>query len=138
MKTNRWLKWIFASAAVVAVIAMVAVTGVSLAQAATKAVGPNPIAHPGFGGGNVDMQALLAEELGISVEELEAAKQAAFEAAIEIMVDEGVLTQEQADQLQSGELGRGSHFGQGRGHGHGGFRGGRFSDPPTDSAPTNA
>jgi signal transduction histidine kinase len=42
------------------------------------------------------MQALLAEELGISVEELEAAQQAAFEAAIAAAVEKGNITQEQA------------------------------------------
>jgi uncharacterized protein YidB (DUF937 family) len=43
------------------------------------------------------MQALLAEALGIEVEELEAAQQAANEAAIQQLLDQGQLTDEQAE-----------------------------------------
>jgi hypothetical protein len=46
---------------------------------------------------------LLAEALGISVEELQAAQAAAREAAIEQAVAEGLITQAQADQLLSGD-----------------------------------
>ncbi|HEY46555.1 MAG TPA: hypothetical protein G4O14_07205 [Anaerolineae bacterium] len=45
----------------------------------------------------------LANALGISVEELQAAYEKAFTAAIEQALDEGALTQEQADNLLSGE-----------------------------------
>ena len=45
----------------------------------------------------------LAEALGITVEELQAAYEKAFTAAIEGALDEGILTQEQADDLLSGE-----------------------------------
>jgi hypothetical protein len=70
------------------------------------------------------MQALLAEELGISVEELEAAHQAAFEAAIGIAVDEGKLTREQADQILEGDGFPGRAFaGRWFGHGRGQFKG---------------
>jgi formaldehyde-activating enzyme involved in methanogenesis len=45
---------------------------------------------------------LLAEELGISVEELREAYEAARAAAIQQAVTDGLITQEQADQLLSG------------------------------------
>ncbi len=45
----------------------------------------------------------LAVALGITVEELRAAYEKAFAAAIEGALDEGLLTQEQADNLLSGE-----------------------------------
>lgn len=57
----------------------------------------------------------LAEALGITVEELQAAYESAFAAAIEGALDEGLLTQEQADNLLSG-----GHRGRG---GFGGFGG---------------
>lgn len=54
---------------------------------------------------------LLAEALGITVEELEAAQEAVRVAAIEQAVDAGLLTQEQADQLLTNPLGvRGERF----------------------------
>jgi hypothetical protein len=57
----------------------------------------------------------LAEALGITVEKLQAAYEEAFAAAIEGALEEGILTQEQADNLLSGE-----RFGF---HGRHGFRG---------------
>jgi hypothetical protein len=45
----------------------------------------------------------LAEALGITVEELQTAYEKAFAAAIEQALDEGMLTQEQADNLLSGD-----------------------------------
>jgi hypothetical protein len=61
----------------------------------------------------------LAEALGITVEELHAAYEKAFAAAIEQALDEGALTQEQAENLLSGE-----RFGfRGRHHGFQGFGG---------------
>lgn len=47
----------------------------------------------------IDMRALLADALGITVDELEAAEQAAREAAIAQAVADGVMTQEQADLM---------------------------------------
>ena len=99
----------------------------------------------------IDRDAILAEVLGLSVEEVTAAKedgtlrdllaeseltpeeimsnmQAAVETAVEAAIADGVITQEQADQLQndrsfgSGGFGgpRGGHGGRGM---HGGFGG---------------
>ena len=106
-------KWILAGGALLAVTVFVGVYGVSVVQASTglgSASGPRVVAHPGIGDGTIDMQALLAEELGISVEELGTAQQAAFEAAIEVAVEEGRLAPEQADQMleHGGFSGKGS------------------------------
>ncbi len=76
---------------------------------------PLPWDRPGRGGQRVagpDME-LLAEKLGISLEELQAAQQTAREAAIAQAVTDGLITQEQADQLLSGELGFPGHRGPG-------------------------
>lgn len=59
-----------------------------------------------------DHNALLAEALGISPEELEAAQTQARNAAIDQAVAEGRITQEQADQIKQGEAGRGHGFGR--------------------------
>ncbi len=57
------------------------------------------LSHGGWGKGEIDYQALLAEALGITVEELEAAHQAARDAAIAQALEQGLITQEQADNL---------------------------------------
>ncbi|HRQ41196.1 MAG TPA: hypothetical protein PLD25_25035 [Chloroflexota bacterium] len=57
--------------------------------------------RPGFGGKGMDEEALAAA-LGITVEELEAAQTAVRAAQIEQAVADGLLTQEQADQLAQG------------------------------------
>jgi hypothetical protein len=65
--------------------------------------------RPDFEGARGDQGQALADALGITLEELQAAQEEARAAAITQAVDDGLLTQEQADQLLSGE---------------GGFRGG--------------
>lgn len=106
--------------------------------------------------GTIDRQALLAEALGMTVDELEAAlsggqslsdlmaeqgisaselqtkMQAAYEAAVQQAVADGVITQEQADAILSG--GGMNFFG---GHGHGGRhgRGGYHGGLPGRQAP---
>jgi hypothetical protein len=66
---------------------------------------PHPGGGPrrgfGLGGGTIDHQALLAEELGITVEELEAAQVRARDAAIEQAIDEGLITEEEAEQMRT-------------------------------------
>ncbi|MBX2997339.1 MAG: hypothetical protein KF893_02420 [Caldilineaceae bacterium] len=59
--------------------------------------------HPFFNlaDSDIDPQALLAEALGISVEDLETAQAAAQSAALAQAVEEGRITQEQADQMQA-------------------------------------
>jgi hypothetical protein len=62
---------------------------------------------PGFGErfglrSDFDYDAFIADELGVTVEELQAARQAAHEAALEQAVEDGLLTQEQADLILAG------------------------------------
>jgi hypothetical protein len=56
---------------------------------------------PGFGI-DFDHDAIIAEELGVTVEELQAARQAAQDAALEQAVTEGVITAEQAELIRAG------------------------------------
>ena len=53
----------------------------------------------GMTGGTIDEEALLADALGITVEKLQAAREQANQAAIEQAVKEGIITQEQADEM---------------------------------------
>lgn len=53
--------------------------------------------------GPIDQDALLAEALDISVEELEAAEQQAHEAALAEMVDAGYMTEEEAELMTARE-----------------------------------
>ncbi len=72
---------------------------------------------PGKWGQEIDYQQLLADALGISVEDLQAAYQKARDAAIDQAVEEGLLTQEQADEMKVwGGFGRRGGWG-----GFGGF-----------------
>ncbi len=76
--------------------------------------------HQGFEDNRPDLtnqDELLAEALGVTVEELQAAREAVRAAAIEQAVADGVLTQEQADQILSNA---------------GGFRGGKHGFPGQD------
>ncbi|MDI6695026.1 MAG: hypothetical protein QME21_08280 [Anaerolineales bacterium] len=72
---------------------------------------------PGFPGMGPDQDTYLAQALGITVDELQAAYSAAQEKALEQAVEQGLLTQEQADAIKA----RGGFFG--RGFKHGGWRG---------------
>ncbi len=116
----------------------------------------------------VDRDAIMAQVLGVTVEELDAAKaagtvqdlvdatgktqeelatavQEAYQAAVTDAIASGIITQEQADQLQSergfglrgfgpgGEM-RGGHHGGGRGMGGHGFFGSSSSNSSTDSS----
>lgn len=51
--------------------------------------------------GHNRFDSLLAEELGISVEELEAARQRAFDRALDLAVEEGILSPEKADIIEA-------------------------------------
>ena len=53
--------------------------------------------------GNIDYNALLAEALGISVDELRAAQERARQAAIDQMIEDGKLTEEQAAMVKAHE-----------------------------------
>lgn len=65
---------------------------------------------PGFGGrgfgfhgrhGSTQFDELLAQELGITVEQLNAARDAAYNRALDQAVQDGTITQEQADLLKA-------------------------------------
>jgi ribosomal protein S20 len=72
---------------------------------------------PRPGEGTIDYQQLLADALGVTMDELQAAFEQARTAAIEQAVEEGLITREQADEmLVWGELG-GKGFGGLRGFG---------------------
>ena len=97
--------------ALVGVVALVTTGVVSASD--TVASDPVPITqgppHPGGGprrgfglrGSTIDHQALLADELEITVEELKAAQVQAREAAIEQAINEGLITEEQAEQMRT-------------------------------------
>ncbi len=105
---------VVAGALALAIVGVVALGTTGMVSASnTAASDPVPITqgppHPGEGprqgfgleGGTIDHQALLAGELGITVEELEAAQARAREAAIEQAIDEGLITEEQADRMRT-------------------------------------
>ena len=56
----------------------------------------------GFGA-SFDYDAFIAEELGVSVEDLQAARQAAREAALDQAVADGVISEEQAELVKAGQ-----------------------------------
>jgi hypothetical protein len=64
--------------------------------------GPGHGGRPGFGT-SFDYDAFIAEALGVTEEELQAARQAAHEAALEQAVTEGVITAEQAELIKAGQ-----------------------------------
>ncbi|HNT75202.1 MAG TPA: hypothetical protein PKH77_09305 [Anaerolineae bacterium] len=55
---------------------------------------------PGFKGGDIDYGQLLADALGITVEELETATQTARDAALDQAVAQGLITEDQANQMK--------------------------------------
>ncbi|MGC9395406.1 MAG: hypothetical protein ACP5J4_11180 [Anaerolineae bacterium] len=55
---------------------------------------------PGIRGGDIDYQQLLADALGVTVDDLQAAYQTARDAAIDKAAEEGLITQERADELK--------------------------------------
>jgi hypothetical protein len=100
VKGKSWLKWLVLGVGAAAIaLAGIGWVGTAVAQAAAgpRTSSGSIAGHGGFGHWLVDMQALLAEALGIEVEELEAAQQAANEAAIQQLLDQGQLSEEQAD-----------------------------------------
>lgn len=87
-------------------LAVVAMTVIALPVAA--ATGQQaPVQHGGWAGGGTGEQA-LADALGITLEQLQAAEQSAYQAGIQQALDQGLITQAQADALleRSGAFGR--------------------------------
>lgn len=129
LKNKKRMTLILGSLAVVAAIAGVWLFGAptaaraesnlqSLTQLAMPGLlGEGYLTHgggwdfPGIKGGDIDYQQLLADALGITVDELQAAHQTARDAAIDKAVEEGLITQEQADEMKVwGGFGRHSVF----------------------------
>ena len=103
--------------AAIAVVLAFGVTSYASAKG-TNALGTSPgriSAHMGFGfpGGFSEDDEFLADALGISVEEMQDAKQEASDAAIQAALDQGLITQELADAMTLGGFfgGRGFHGG---------------------------
>ena len=106
MKNKRWLKWLVLGVGTAAIVlAGIGWVGTAVAQAASgPRTGTHALAgHGEFGGWLVDMQALLADALGISVDKLEAAQRSAHEAAIQLLLDQGQLTEEQAELARAAD-----------------------------------
>ena len=126
---NRWFKWIgtlLVAGLIVAVAAgVMAFSFTSKASASSTfqplALGSSGFHHrggPDFPGTPGAGQEALANALGITVEQLQTAQQQASDAAIQQAVDQGLITQEQADNM----ILRGSGFGFGHGfEGRGAF-----------------
>ncbi|MCI0397082.1 MAG: hypothetical protein L0332_14165 [Chloroflexi bacterium] len=114
---SKWIRIFLGSVAVLAVVIIGALAFLPAAQAAASqapvaAAGALDIGwtargfgrQGGFGAGRgfgAD-DSYLAEALGISVEELQGAKEEALAAALEQAVEAGLITQAQADELLAG------------------------------------
>jgi len=95
---NKWLKISIVSISVLLI-------GISL-------MAFRPFGDPQDGNSTADYTVALANALGISVEELESAFDAVKTTMIEQAVDDGNLTQEQADQILEGDTPSKGRFGK--------------------------
>ncbi len=94
----------------VTVLALALLVTVALPQTASAHGGPWGRGWGGMGGGWLDQGTYLADALGITVAELRTAQQQAYEAALDQAVEQGLITQAQADYLKQ----RGAWFGFGK------------------------
>jgi hypothetical protein len=84
-------------------LGLVAFAPIDTASAALSDEGFNHGRRPGgFRPGGIDNDEALADALGISVEEMQTAREIVRTAALEQAVADGTLTQEQADQIADG------------------------------------
>lgn len=117
--------WLFGAVTTASASEMTAADVRTLTQSTTEPglLGEGYLAHGGWGRGgksSIDYQQLLADALGITVQELEDAYEAARVAAIEQAVEQGLVTREQADEMLvwgSKSLGRMKGLGGFGGHG---------------------
>jgi hypothetical protein len=100
-RAQPWRRWAVAGAAVLTL----ALSAAAVYPAATQAAATAAPGMPGARGwaGDADQEARLAEALGITVEELQAAQTAARDAAIDQLVADGWLGERQAEQLREQE-----------------------------------
>jgi uncharacterized protein (DUF433 family) len=110
-KKAKWITLIFGFGMLATLVAGVVAFGFTTTASAQAAVPEGAqsgtFVHPGgrgFPGRPVGGNEYLAEALGISVETLEAAHEEARQAALQMAVDQGLITQEQADAIRSGEF----------------------------------
>lgn len=112
LKKNKPAKRAFLLMGVVVALLLALIATVALAQGETQEEsivpgrdgvlglrGPGLIGGFGHFGGDGDWLAYLAEALGITVDELEAAQEEAYAAAMADAVTAGEITQEQADEM---------------------------------------
>ncbi len=109
-KQTTWMRWLLGAVAVMVFVLGTAAVYPQTAEAATptdvtagRRGGQGPLGD-GLRGG--EQSEFLAEALGISVEELQAAQTAAHAAALDAAVEAGLITEEQATQLQERGKGR--------------------------------
>lgn len=110
MIRNKILYTVLGGAVALGLLGSAAVT---FAQADTTSSSSIVLAHHGGMGMLSDRGQALADALGITLEELQAAQLEARNAMIDQAVEDGYLTQEQADQLKANTFGfgRGGRFG---------------------------
>jgi len=108
--TRKWF-FVLISGLLVAAIAVggFSLATVSSAEAATidstdRRGGPGLPDERLFPGADIDYNALLADALGITVDELEAAQQKADQAAIDLAVEQGLLTENEAAMMKARNL----------------------------------
>ncbi len=112
MKLNtRRVRWLLGSVAITGVLLTTAAVYPQISSAAEDT--PIEQAVPGTRGDRIDTDhaQFLADALGITVEELQAAQSEAAAAGLQQAVDEGLITQAQADQIQARGMDRGFRFG---------------------------
>lgn len=120
-KITKWVLILVGSGAVITmVVGLVAFGFYSQAKATEAVSAPFDLAtsnlwdQRGFQDGQAGWQEALANALGISVEALQSAQQKASDAAIQQAVEQGLITQNQADMLILGGHGFDFRFGFGR------------------------
>jgi hypothetical protein len=111
-KKTKWIVLILGIGLLVSLVGVVSafsITSIARAQdAAVQHLNVGSIVqrsiegHPGVPG---DFNQFLADELGISVEELQAAQEEAFNAGIQKSVEKGLITEEQAEAIKSHQFG---------------------------------
>jgi hypothetical protein len=96
---TKWNRWILGVAAVLTLTLGMAAVYPQVSEAADDT--PATEQSRGWGERGSGDDELLAEALGITVEDLEAAQASAQAAGLAQAVEEGRITQEQADQMQA-------------------------------------